>query len=240
MPYAAPINGEMVVSILEAEGLRRHRLLTASERFLVNLSLPVDKLYMGLHSTWRHNLRRAQRQGLEAVEVDGHKAVDLFTPLYHKMLKRKSFTDHSAIGQFPQFYADLPGPLKPRVVLCLDRGEPVAGNVISFVGDTAVYLFGATNERGLEVRGGYFLHWWVVNWLREQGYRWYDLGGDEGNAGLRRFKAHLVGNCGVITHLPGDFNLCGSVPSLVTARFATGLKDVYLKTRERLKPLTRL
>ena len=48
-------------------------------------------------------------------------------------------------------------------------------------GDTAVYLFGATNDAALPLRAGYFMHWRIIGWLREStNARWYDLGGTDG------------------------------------------------------------
>jgi len=38
------------------------------------------------------------------------------------------------------------------------QGEPVAGLVASAMGDTAIYLLGATSDKGLNSKGAYLLH----------------------------------------------------------------------------------
>jgi FemAB family len=63
------------------------------------------------------------------------------------------------------------------------------------MGDSAVYLLGATNDDGLNSKGAYLLQWTLIRWLKENGAKWYDLGGidPEGNPGVYHFKRGLSG-----------------------------------------------
>jgi len=45
-----------------------------------------------------------------------------------------------------------------------------------------------------------------VNWLADKGVRWYDLGGEVLEPGLRQFKKGLVGKSGVVVAMPGEFD----------------------------------
>jgi hypothetical protein len=71
----------------------------------------------------------------------------------------------------------------------------VAGLVASAMGDSAIYLLGATSDAGLNTKGAYLLQWTMIRWLKENGVRWYDLGGidPEGNPGVFSFKRGLSG-----------------------------------------------
>jgi hypothetical protein len=100
-------------------------------------------------------------------------------------------------------------------------------------------MFGATANEGLEIGASNLLHWWVVGWLKRMGCRWYDLGGDYTDSGLRQFKSGPVGRCGLVAPLLGKFDVCHSTPSLITTRLATCLCDTYLATRNRLVSLPR-
>ena len=64
------------------------------------------------------------------------------------------------------------------------------------MGDTAIYLLGATNERARELKAAYFLQWQAMLWLKDRGARWYDLGGidPEANPGGYHFKSGFGGN----------------------------------------------
>ena len=76
-----------------------------------------------------------------------------------------------------------------------NKGIPVAGPVASAMGDTAIYLLGATSDEGLKSKGAYLLQWTLIKWLKENGFRWYDLGGidPERNPGVYHFKRGLSG-----------------------------------------------
>jgi hypothetical protein len=64
------------------------------------------------------------------------------------------------------------------------------------LGDTCVYLLGATSEAGLETRAAYLLQWNTILLAKERGIRWYDLGGvdPEGNPGVYHFKRGVGGD----------------------------------------------
>ena len=57
------------------------------------------------------------------------------------------------------------------------------------------------------MKAGYTLQWWIVRWLSAQrGMRWYDLGGEVGERGLRQFKKGLVGKRGAIVVTNGEYD----------------------------------
>jgi hypothetical protein len=64
------------------------------------------------------------------------------------------------------------------------------------MGDSGIYLLGATSDAGLTSKGAYLLQWTVIQWLKENGFRWYDLGGidPERNPGVYRFKRGMSGS----------------------------------------------
>ena len=56
--------------------------------------------------------------------------------------------------------------LRPELFLVSEGGEVIAGAIIFKAGDRAVYLYGATQDRALPLRAGYFLHWHIIGWLK--------------------------------------------------------------------------
>src|SRR5262249_8598137 len=68
--------------------------------------------------------------------------------------------------------------------------------VVSAIGDTAIYLLGATSDDGLKLKGAYLLQWRAMQWLKERGCRWYELGGinPEENPGVYEFKSGFGGD----------------------------------------------
>ncbi len=224
MPSIAHMESTQISNALLTTGFKNSQIENP-KRYLVDLSHPVDELRKSLKGRWRSSLKKAEKRGLEVVQIEGEAAMEQFMPLYEKMLKRKSFADSSAIDELPEICKNLPSKLTPTGFFCMYNEQCVGSVIISFIGETALYLFGATDDKGLEVGAGFFLHWKVINWLCEQDVQWYDLGGDCGNSGLRQFKSGLVGKLGVITPLPGNFELCEINLSWILAKLAFAARD---------------
>src|SRR5207249_1458977 len=128
--------------------------------------------------------------------VDVGTGLDAFRAMHATTMIRKRFDETAAVDRLPALATRLPEPLRPHFVLARHAGRPVAGAVIAPCGDTAFYVFGASDEAALPLNAGYALQWWIVGWVATLGARWYDLGGEAGTPGLRQFKKGLVGNRG--------------------------------------------
>jgi lipid II:glycine glycyltransferase (peptidoglycan interpeptide bridge formation enzyme) len=111
------------------------------------------------------------------------------------MRKRKVFETTVEAVEFERIQEALAESQRMRVLICQDGGVPVSGLVVSAMGDSAIYLLGATNDAGLNSRGAYLLQWTMIGWLKERGIKSYDLGGidPEGNPGVYYFKRGFSG-----------------------------------------------
>ena len=94
--------------------------------------------------------------------------------------------------------------------------------MIALCGDTAFYVFGASDEAALPLNAGYALQWWIVGWVATLGARWYDLGGEAGTPGLRQFKKGLVGNRGVV------LDTCRELDRSLDGRARVAADAIYL------------
>jgi hypothetical protein len=190
---------------LMARGFKPGALLNYPLRYLVKLRLSDAEQRKSLEQKWRYQLGKAEKQGL-TFEHGGAERLDEFTALYERMLDRKRFTDHSAYHTIPHLLA-LKQQARPELFFVRKDGEVIAGAIIFKGGDRAVYLYGATLDNALPLRAGYFLHWNIIRWLRDNTTAdWYDLGGSDGFAGLHQFKKGMVGSAGSITPVPRTAN----------------------------------
>ena len=99
------------------------------------------------------------------------------------------------VEEFGRIQRDLAASQQMRILICKDQGRPVTGLVVSAMGDSAIYLLGATSDDGLNSKGAYLVHWTLIKCLKENGIRWYDLGGidPEKNPGVYYFKRGFSG-----------------------------------------------
>jgi hypothetical protein len=183
-------------------GFSRGSELGFPNRYIVNLKLNDDEQRASFEQKWRYHLKKSERAGLtfEWAQLD---RLGEFEALYSRMLDRKKFADHSAYETLPALMATGDTRLRPELFFVRHASEVIAGAVIFKAGNRAVYLYGATNDRALPLRAGYFMHWNIIRWLRDNTEaKWYDLGGTDGFHGLHQFKKGMVGEAGVIQPVP--------------------------------------
>jgi hypothetical protein len=163
--------------------------------FVLDLSLPLEELRRKLDAKWRNKLNQAEKKGLKVIAGNGIEEYNTFCTMYRQMFKRKAFETTVDIEEFAQIRQDLPEGHRMRVLICEQDGVPVAGIVVSAMGDSAIYLLGATSDDGLNAKGAYLLQWTIIQWLKNNGFKWYDLGGidPEGNPGVYSFKRGFSG-----------------------------------------------
>jgi lipid II:glycine glycyltransferase (peptidoglycan interpeptide bridge formation enzyme) len=163
--------------------------------FVLDLAPPVEELRKNLDKKWRNQLSRSEKNGLKIVVGNGIDEYKTFCRMYDEMRKRKAFETTVDIEEFGRLQEDLPESHRMRILICEQQGVPVAGLVASAMGDSGIYVLGATSDDGLNAKGAYLLQWALIQWLKENGFKWYDLGGidPEGNPGVYSFKRGLSG-----------------------------------------------
>lgn len=156
----------------------------------------LDELRRKFDKKWRNRLSLAERNNLKVIVGTGAAQYEAFCTIYGQMRRRKGFESSVNIDEFRRIQASLPPSHKMQILLCEDRGELVAALIASAMGDSAIYILGATSDAGLRSQGAYLLHWTMIRRLKDQGIRWYDLGGIDpiGNPGVYSFKCGLSGN----------------------------------------------
>ncbi len=211
MPQAIPNANEKTSKVLGELGFKTGSTLAAPDRYIVNTDQSPDELMSSLNQKWRYNMRKAHKNDFEISFADNQHGLEVFTDLYAKMIERKQFLDASAIGSLKDIINNGIETIKPRIILVHHQGKPTAAGVISMIGNMAVYMFGATDERALTLKAGYAMHWWLAEHLCNQPQiKWYDLGGNDLDAGLHQFKKGFVGKTGHILQTPPRYHYANS------------------------------
>lgn len=210
------------------EGLR------APDRYVADIRLDDEARMASFAQKWRYHLRKALKGELHferAVTSDFWR----FMALYEAMSERKRFADHSAIATVSDLFALPEGKGRPELFFVTHKGETVAGAIIFTAGKTAAYLYGATSDAALDLRAGYFLHWNIIRWLRDETRaQWYDLGGSDGSHGLHQFKSGMVGEAGYIHPLPPAANYAPHLPVRLAGGAAYAARGLFNRIRDTL------
>lgn len=215
---------------LIARGFKRGSELGFPNRYIVNLRLDDAAQRRSFEQKWRYHLTKSEKAGL-TFEHAGPERFGEFEELYTAMTDRKQFVDHSAYDTVSSLMA-LNDPLRPELFFVRHEGVVVGGGLIFKAGDRAVYLYGATNDQALPLRAGYFLHWNIIRWLRDNtSATWYDLGGTDGFQGLHQFKKGMVGQEGVIRPVPPVANYASHKRAYLVGTAAFAARDAGYKIK---------
>jgi lipid II:glycine glycyltransferase (peptidoglycan interpeptide bridge formation enzyme) len=166
-----------------------------SRTIMLDLAPPLEEIRKRLDQKWRNQLNRAEKNALHVREGDGPADFRAMIGVFEQMWARKQFKQTSDIHEFARMQEELPPNQKMKVLICEQNGIPVAGAVGTAFGNLGIYLFGATTDAGMSSKGSYLLQWKMVQWLKEKGFRYYDLNGinPESNPGVYHFKKGFSG-----------------------------------------------
>ncbi len=228
---------DTVFNVFEQEGFHRsskHHYQTVRLSLLPSLT----DMRENMCPRWRRHLRAAEKKEFTIVQGASGALFREFSDLYREMYARKTIVGYNPnIEKYREIQEKISDHLKFIVLLCKYEGESVAANVLSVLGDTGMYFFGATSDRAIRenLRAAYLLHWRTIQWLKERGFRWYDLRGydPERHPGISHFKAGLNGEIVKFAEFIG----CHNPVSLATVKLGNGLLASLNATKDRLKSM---
>ena len=141
-----------------------------------------------MKSKTRYNIRLAARKDVVVREGTGQD-LNAFVDLMNITGQRDNFGTHS-----PEYYATVYSFFAPEnaVLLIAEYEEkPLAAAMITALGDTAVYLYGASSNEERNRMPAYAVQWAAMRWARERGCTRYDLWGVP-DADLQELEANFT------------------------------------------------
>ena len=162
------------------------------QNFIIDISLPEEKLLSGMKSKTRYNIRLAKKKGVEIFVTREQKYIDKFIDLVEQTAKRKGISFHER-EHYLQMFQNIPEDVL-KLNVAEYEGEVIAANIVSFYGGVATYLHGATSDQHRNVMAPFLLQWQAILDAKERGIKYYDFGGifpessKGGQQGITRFK----------------------------------------------------
>jgi len=234
-------NSHSYTDILSQEGYTSVPEENRGRTLIVDISQPIDHLRNKLDQKWRNCLNKSERNNLEVIEGTDDSLFADFIGLYHALLERKKFQEPNDINEFMMIQRDLPPEYKMRIFLCRSDGISSAGVICATIGETGVYLFGATNDQAMANKGSYLLQWKAIQWMKNNGCRYYNLNGINPlkNPGSYHFKAGLSGKNGKDLYYLGRFDCYSGAINAALANTAGLLMPLMKKVISLSRPHTR-
>jgi lipid II:glycine glycyltransferase (peptidoglycan interpeptide bridge formation enzyme) len=163
---------------------------------ILDITPDEDKIFEGLKSKWRYNVRLAERKGVSVAEA-GRADLPAFYDVLTETARRDGF-----LVRGRSYFETLHDTLAPRGMLQLFltryEGSPIAGAILFTFGRRATYVYGASSNEHRNVMPNHLMQWEMMRWAKARGYEVYDFRGvspvragvasEEHIAGLNRFK----------------------------------------------------
>lgn len=141
---------------------------------IIDLRPDEEEILAAMKSKTRYNIRLAARKDIVVREGT---IADL--PAFFKLMQttgqRDGFGTHAA-----EYYAvmyDFFAPQNAVLLLAEFEGRPLAGAIITALGDTATYLYGASSNEERNRMPAYAVQWAAMQWGKARGCTRYDMWG---------------------------------------------------------------
>ncbi len=201
---------QKVVAVYEELGCKRAKQLPEDRTILLDIRPPLETLRANFNSRWRRQLKKAEKNEFQITTGSSQELFQEFCDLYKSFINWKDFNVNLDANFHLRMHADIPEQDRYMISIARHAGEVVGGHIAGVNGDTAVYIFGASHPQMRDLRIGHFMHWDVMQKLKQRNIPWYDLGGidPDDNPGVYEFKK---GMGGVDLSAPGPFE-CDAAP----------------------------
>jgi len=218
MPNVTGDNG-----ILSSLGFKKLQNQKPYRTFIVDIRESLEEIRKRFRKKWRYSLKQAEKKNIQVESGESVGMFDTFIGLYRSMHSRKQFKEYVDVEAFRKIQQALPSRSKMKIFIAYIENKPVASIVVSAMGNTGIYLLGGSNETGLKYSASYLLQWKAIEWLKENGIQYYDLGGidPEANPGVYTFKKGMGGED--ISFI-GTFEKSGGILSPLIVKLGEKLK----------------
>lgn len=162
---------------------------------VIDLTPDEETLRSNFRKKWRYSLKQAEKKGLTVIKGSDDSLFDEFIKIYHEMHGRKNFEESVDVENFKKVNADLCKENKMQIFICKHDETVLSAMVTTAFGNSGIYLLGGSTSEGLKMSSSYLLQWETMMWLKQNGKKWYDLGGIDAtaNPGVYTFKTGMGG-----------------------------------------------
>ena len=163
---------------------------------IIDLDQPLEKILAGMKQKGRYNIKIAEKHG---VKINESSDVEAYFKILEQTLARDKFSGHEQ-NFYKKILEILGKENHSKMYLAEYKNEIIAGMILTYFKDTAIYYYGASSNKYREVMAPYLLQWTAIKDAKERGYKYYDFLGvappDAKNhpwAGVTDFKLKFGG-----------------------------------------------
>lgn len=165
------------LAMLKEMGFRNspiHRM-DAEVCWILDLTKSEDEILKGMRKSHRYLIKKGLSDtGLHIVQTTDPFAIEKFLPLYKELSERKHFVPHRGVSEEFNVFGNV-----NQEVLFLAEYEKniIAGALIAFVGQSAIYRHSASDPNFKHIPAMYLIQWHAIAEAKRRGLKIYNFWG---------------------------------------------------------------
>ena len=140
--------------------------------------LPLDQseedILKNMRKSHRYLIKKSQTSGVTIERTKNISKIKEFLPLYKKLAQKKHFVAHNGVAEEFEIFAKNNEAL---LFLAYFEKKVIAGALIDFIGDMAIYRHSASDEAYKHIPAMYLLQWEVIKEAKKRGMKLYNFWG---------------------------------------------------------------
>ncbi len=156
--------------------------------YIMHISEDENHIFSTFRDSTRRNIRKSAREGVEVKILSSLESVKEFYRL-NCMTRKEHGLPPQPYYFFKKIYQYIISKGRGFVVLASFNDEIIAGAIFFHFANKAIYKYGASNRKYINLRANNLVMWEAIKWLSRNKYNSLSFGRtDQDNEGLRRFK----------------------------------------------------
>ncbi len=142
--------------------------------WILPLNQSEDEILKNMRKSHRYLIKKSQTSGVTIERTTNMNKLKSFLPLYKKLAQKKHFVAHSGIKEELEVFSK---DNEAMLFLATYQDKVIAGALIDFIGDMAIYRHSASNDEFRHIPAMYLLQWEVIKEAKKRGMKQYNFWG---------------------------------------------------------------
>ncbi|MDE2026057.1 MAG: peptidoglycan bridge formation glycyltransferase FemA/FemB family protein, partial [Patescibacteria group bacterium] len=167
---------EEAAAFFMKKGFIRSALQTSDAEvcWVLDITKSEEDLLKDMRKSHRYLIKKSQTMPITISKTKNQGELEFFLPLYKKLSLRKHFVAHKGvIEEFEIFAKDN----EEQLFLAKYNEKIIAGAMIAFVGNTAIYRHSASDDEYRHIPASYLIQWEAIKEAKKRGIKFYNFWG---------------------------------------------------------------
>ncbi len=229
---------KQLAHFLVDQGCQPGRPLFTKHTFQLDLTQSEEELFKNLKRKTRYNVRLARKKGVQIVEDNSHKGLQIYLDILQETINRQGFYAHQ-----PDYFEKMWDKLKygemMHIFHAFYEDTPIVSWIVFQLNDTIYYPYGASRSIHRDVMASNLMMWEIITWGKKQGCQTFDMWGSLGPNpdknhpwyGFHRFKKGYGGD---LMRFLGTYDLVLNQPLYSIFRIIDKIRWKWLRLKTKL------